>query len=142
MTTTNTAAPYPSPDIAAAVSRALRNANDRPNPELDAARATRKYAAMAQDFRRSAWQHLESGDLPQASNKAWGMVAETVKAVSSQHGGAGCIPICARRRSGCCIPDTWRCPALSGACPDDGTLRLGTRSPVGNRRSGKLGGRW
>ena len=27
------------------------------------------------------------GDLPQASNKAWGLVAETVKAVSAQHGG-------------------------------------------------------
>ena len=87
MTTTTVAAPYPNPDIAAAVARALRNANDRPNPELDAARLPRKYAAMAQDFRNSAWQHLESGDLPQASNKAWGMVAETVKAVSAQHGG-------------------------------------------------------
>ena len=25
--------------------------------------------------------------MPQASNKAWGMVAETVKAISAQHGG-------------------------------------------------------
>ena len=35
----------------------------------------------------SAREHLNRGDLPQASNKAWGMVAETVKAVSAQHGG-------------------------------------------------------
>ena len=87
MTTTTSAAPYPSSDIAAAVSRALRNSNDRPNPDLDAARSVRKYAAMSRDFRSSAWQHLEGGDLPQASNKAWGIVAETVKAVSAQHGG-------------------------------------------------------
>ena len=30
---------------------------------------------------------MKDGDLPQASNKAWGMVAETVKAVSARHGG-------------------------------------------------------
>ena len=87
MTTTDAAATYPYPDIAAAVARALSSANDRPNPELDATRSPRKYAAMSRDFRSSAWQHLEGGDLPQASNKAWGMVAETVKAVSAQHGG-------------------------------------------------------
>ena len=87
MTTTDTAAPYPSADIAAAVARALSSANDRPAPALDATRSPHKYAALAQDFRSSAWQHLEGGDLPQASNKAWGMVAETVKAVSAQHGG-------------------------------------------------------
>ena len=89
MTTTDTAAPYPYPssDIAAAVARALSQANDRPTPALDATRSHRKYAALSQDFRSSAWQHLEGGDLPQASNKAWGMVAETVKAVSAQHGG-------------------------------------------------------
>ena len=89
MTTTDTAAPYPYPsaDIAAAVARALSSANDRPAPALDATRSPHKYAALAQDFRSSAWQHLEGGDLPQASNKAWGMVAETVKAVSAQHGG-------------------------------------------------------
>ena len=89
MTTTDTAAPYPYPssDIAAAITRALSSANDRPAPALDATRSPLKYAALAQDFRSSAWQHLEGGDLPQASNKAWGMVAETVKAVSAQHGG-------------------------------------------------------
>ena len=42
---------------------------------------------MAQDFRASAWEHLDKGDLPQASNKAWGLVAETVKAISTYHGG-------------------------------------------------------
>ena len=87
MTTTDTAAPYPYADIAAAVARALSSANDRPAPALDATRSPHKYAALSQDFRSSAWQHLEGGDLPQASNKAWGMVAETVKAISAQHGG-------------------------------------------------------
>ena len=42
---------------------------------------------MSQDFRSSAWQHLTDGDLPPASNKAWGLVAETVKAISAEHGG-------------------------------------------------------
>ena len=42
---------------------------------------------MAQDFRASAWEHLDKGDLPQASNKAWGLVAETVKAISAHYGG-------------------------------------------------------
>ena len=87
MTIITSATPYPNSDIAAAVSRALRNSSDRPNPDLDAARTARKYAAMSRDFRSGAWQHLEGGDLPQASNKAWGIVAETVKAVSAQHGG-------------------------------------------------------
>ena len=42
---------------------------------------------MAQDFRAGAWEHLDKGDLPQASNKAWGLVAETVKTISAHHGG-------------------------------------------------------
>ena len=79
--------PYPFPDIAAAVSRGLVNADDLPRPGPDAARSPLKYAAMSQDFRTGAWKHLGDGDLPQASNKAWGLVAETVKAVSAQHGG-------------------------------------------------------
>ena len=29
----------------------------------------------------------DDGDLPQASNKAWGLVAETIKAISAHHGG-------------------------------------------------------
>ena len=83
MTTT----PYHPNDIAAAIARALAAANDRPNPTFDAGCSSQKYASMAQDFRASAWKHLDEGDLPQASNKAWGLVAETVKAVSAQHGG-------------------------------------------------------
>ena len=77
---------YPSPGIPPAVADALNSANDRPRPAEDAPRTAPKYAAMAQEFRRSAWRHLEDGDLPQASNKTWGMVAETVKAISAYHG--------------------------------------------------------
>ena len=80
-------APYPYADIAAAVGRALRRANDPPQPGVDVDRSSGKYAGLAQDFRSSAWQHLDAGDLPQASNKAWGLVAETVKAISAEHGG-------------------------------------------------------
>ena len=89
MTTTAspTIAPYPGADVAAAVARGLANANDRPSPASDAARTPQKYAAMAIDFRDSAWRHLDEGDLPQASNKGWGLVAETVKDISAQHGG-------------------------------------------------------
>ena len=83
MTTTAapTAAAFP-----AAVARGLANANDRPNPTQDATRTPQKYAALAQSFRNSAWQHLNDGDLPQASNKAWGLVAETIKDISARHG--------------------------------------------------------
>ena len=85
--TANATASYPAPDIAAAVARALAAARDRPQPRLDRYRTAQKYAGMAQDFRAKAWVHLEQGDLPQASNKAWGLVAETVKAISAHHGG-------------------------------------------------------
>ena len=78
---------YPPADIAAAVARGLRRASDPPQPEQDADRLPLKYAGMSHDFRNGAWQHLNDGDLPQASNKAWGLVAETIKAVSAQHGG-------------------------------------------------------
>ena len=44
------------------------------------------YALLGQDFRDSAWKHLDEEDFPQASNKAWGLVAETVKAISLHHG--------------------------------------------------------
>ena len=78
---------YRNSDIAAAVARGLDAASDRARPD-DAGRASEKYVDLSRDFRASAWKHLrEDGDLPQASNKAWGMVAETVKAVSAQHGG-------------------------------------------------------
>ena len=85
--TANATALYPTPDIDAAVARALATARDRPQPHLDAYRSAQKYAGMAQDFRAGAWEHLDKGDLPQASNKAWGLVAETVKAISAHHGG-------------------------------------------------------
>lgn len=78
---------YLDADIAAAVARGLDAAGDRLRPDDDG-RTPQKYADLSRDFRASAWKHLqEDGDLPQASNKAWGMVAETVKAVSAQHGG-------------------------------------------------------
>ena len=83
MTTT---APFPAPAVRAAVTRALVAANDRPNLSRDGDRTFQKYAALAQDFRNSAWQHLDAGDLPQASNKAWALVAETIKDIAAQHG--------------------------------------------------------
>ena len=82
-----TITPYPVADVAAAVARGLAAANDRPRPAADATRTPQKYAALTRNFRDSAWEHLEKDDLPQASNKAWGLVAETVKDISSQHGG-------------------------------------------------------
>ena len=78
---------YPPADIAAAVARGLRNANDPPQLGPDAVRFARKYAAMSQNFRNGAWRHLDEDDLAQASNKAWGLVAETIKAVSAEYGG-------------------------------------------------------
>ena len=78
---------YSANDTAAAVRRGLASVRDRPSPD-DASRSPAKYARMSRDFRAGAWKHLrEDGDLPQASNKAWGMVAETVKAISAHHGG-------------------------------------------------------
>ena len=72
--------------VATAVARGLDAVRDWPNPAGDGFCSAEKYARMAQDFRRSAWKHLEEGDLPQASNKAWGVVAGTVKAISLHHG--------------------------------------------------------
>ena len=78
--------PYSEQDIAAAVARGRAAAHDRPQPGLDAGRAAQEYAAMAREFRASAWEHLEQGDMDQASKKAWGLVAETVKAISAHYG--------------------------------------------------------
>ena len=80
------AAPFPAAEVAAAVWRGLARANDRPVPAVDATRTHQKYAALARGFRDSAWEHLDKNDLPQASNKAWGLVAETVKDISVRHG--------------------------------------------------------
>ena len=80
------AARYPEQDTGTAVARALVAVRDWPDPGPDGSRTAQKYAGMAQDFRASAWEHLDKGDLPQASNKAWGLVAETVKAISAHYG--------------------------------------------------------
>ena len=78
---------YTDETIAAAVAQGLASARDPSQPD-DADRAPDKYARLSSDFRAGAWKHLrEDGDLPQASNKAWGMVAETIKAISARHGG-------------------------------------------------------
>ncbi len=76
--------------IAAAVARGLDAARDRAQPD-DADKQPENYTRLGEAFRRSAWQHLvEDNDdgLPQASNKAWELVAETVEAIGAQHGGA------------------------------------------------------
>ena len=77
---------YSEQDTAATIASTLVDVRDRPDPDLDGDRSAQKYAGMAQEFRASAWEHLRQGDLPQASNKAWGVVAETVKAISAHYG--------------------------------------------------------
>ena len=72
--------------VAAAVARGLDSVRDWPIPANDALCSAEKYALLGQDFRNSAWQHLDDDDLPQASNKAWGLVAQTIKAISLHHG--------------------------------------------------------
>ena len=75
---------YDSDAIAAAVARAL--SRDPAQPD-DAGQTPEQYARLGRDFNAGARRHLDENDLPQASQKAWGMVAETVKAVSAHHGG-------------------------------------------------------
>lgn len=70
--------------IAAAVARAL--ARDPAQPD-DAGRTPEQYARRGRDCNADARRHLDENDLPQASRKAWEMVAETVKAISARHGG-------------------------------------------------------
>ena len=78
---------YANADITAAVAKGLAAAHDRARP-ADAGKSAASYAGLSEHFRSGAWKHLnDDGDLPQASNKAWGMVAETVKAISAEHGG-------------------------------------------------------
>ena len=78
---------YTDETIAAAVAQVLAAVRDPSQPD-DADRTPDKYARLSDDYRASAWRHLrEDADLPQASNKAWGMVAETIKAVGARHGG-------------------------------------------------------
>ena len=77
---------YARNETAAAVAKGLAAANDRPRPG-DAHKSAANYAALSDHFRAGAWQHLRvDADLTQASNKAWGMVAETVKAICAEHG--------------------------------------------------------
>ena len=77
---------YDANAVSTAVAMGLAAANDRPRPG-EAHKSAANYAAMSADFRAGAWRHLRvDADLPQASNKAWGMVAETVKAICAEHG--------------------------------------------------------
>ena len=84
--TANAAARHSEQDAAAAIASTLVAVRDWPDPGPDGSRTAQKYAGMAQDFRAKAWEHLAQGDLPQASNKAWGLVAETIKAISAHYG--------------------------------------------------------
>lgn len=78
---------FPDADVSAAVARGLAASKDPAQPG-DAGRSPEKYAQLSSNFRAGAWRHVnEDGDLPQASSKGWGMVAETIKAVSARHGG-------------------------------------------------------
>ena len=80
---------YSDETITAAITRGLAAARDPAQPG-DADQQPANYAILGEAFRQSAWQHLsENGydSLPQASNKAWGLVAETIKAISARHGG-------------------------------------------------------
>ena len=77
---------YDANAVAGTVASGLAAANDRPRPG-DAHKSAANYAALSDHFRAGAWRHLRvDADLPQASNKAWGMVAETVKAICAEHG--------------------------------------------------------
>ena len=73
-------------DIADAVARALDAVRDFPQPANDALCSDEAYARLGAAFQDSAWKHLDEKDLPQASNKAWALVAETVKAIGRHHG--------------------------------------------------------
>ena len=80
---------YAPETIADAVARGLAAARDSAQPD-DADKQPAHYARLGEAFRRSAWRHLADDNddaLPQASNKAWGLVAETIKAISAHHGG-------------------------------------------------------
>ena len=71
---------YNDETITAAVAQGLATARDPSQPD-DADRAPDKYARLSDDLPAHG-----SRGLPQASKKAWGMVAETIKAICAQHG--------------------------------------------------------
>ena len=73
-------------DIADAVARGLDAVRDFPQPANDALCSDEAYARLGAAFQDGAWKHLDEKDLPQASNKAWALVAETVKAIALHHG--------------------------------------------------------
>ena len=45
-----------------------------------------KYQTTAARYLTQAFEELDNGDLPQASEKGWGAAAQAVKAVAEQHG--------------------------------------------------------
>ena len=47
---------------------------------------TAKYRAQSRVFLSQAFEELERGDLPQASEKGWGAAAQMVKAIASERG--------------------------------------------------------
>ena len=77
---------YREEDISAAVMSGLQAARDQARP-ADQNKSAMTYSLMADDFRIGAFRHLTERDLPQASNKGWGLVVETIKAISAHHGG-------------------------------------------------------
>ena len=81
MTTT----PFDDNAIAQAIAQALDAVGDLPQAD-DALCSPQNYIQLGVNFQHSAWQHLNEADLPQASNKAWGLVAETLQAISLHHG--------------------------------------------------------
>ena len=47
---------------------------------------TAKYRAQSRVFLSQAFEELDIGDLPQASEKGWGAAAQMVKAIASERG--------------------------------------------------------
>ena len=57
--------------VAAAVAQGLDAVRDVPQAD-DGDCLAENYALWGRDFQSGAWQHMDEGHLPQASNKAWG----------------------------------------------------------------------
>ena len=85
--TANATALYPTPDIDAAVARAFGPPHaTAPTPYSTPAAPRRSTPAWPRISAPAPGNIWDKGDLAQASNKAWGLVAETVKAISAHHG--------------------------------------------------------